>query len=330
MKVYGNGSLDISEHNSGVTIGSLEGDGRVILGDNFLAVGSNDASTTFSGSITGAGDFEKTGSGKLTLTGASNEIDGMLSLCGCSPANALEISGGSFIASLGTDVDGGTLSVLGGGLLETDLILVDGALVVSGAGSAVHVTGNIQAGNYAEGSAAIEVSNGAELNAAAVILQMNATLRGDGVINAATTVEAGSRIAPGNSPGTLTFTEGLTLEDGAILDFELGTLSDLILVTDGTLAGPLDGYITLNLANAGGFAAGVYTLIDFSGAERVNFDADRFELGSLISGYTYEISLDGNQLLLTAEAIPEPSAALLAALAAIALLLFRQGRTRLG
>jgi hypothetical protein len=51
VKVYGNGFLEIGLHNAGVTIGSLEGTGQVFLGANNLTVGSNHATTTFSGTV---------------------------------------------------------------------------------------------------------------------------------------------------------------------------------------------------------------------------------------------------------------------------------------
>jgi len=76
-EVFGNGSLDISAHNApGVTVGSIEGDGHVILGANNLTVGSNDLSTTFSGIITGAGSLTKMGTGNLTLEGSSKYSGG--------------------------------------------------------------------------------------------------------------------------------------------------------------------------------------------------------------------------------------------------------------
>ena len=72
VRVFGNGTLDISAHNlSGITIGSLEGDGFVSLGANPLAIGSNRLTTAFSGIIQGAGSLEKICSGTLTLTGAN-------------------------------------------------------------------------------------------------------------------------------------------------------------------------------------------------------------------------------------------------------------------
>ena len=45
------GYLDISGHQSGVTIGSIEGDGDVFLGANDLTVGTNNINTVFSGFI---------------------------------------------------------------------------------------------------------------------------------------------------------------------------------------------------------------------------------------------------------------------------------------
>ncbi len=77
VELHGNGFLDLQLHAAnGVTIGSLEGDGLVLLGNSNLSVGSNDSSTTFSGVIQdGTGvttsSFTKIGSGTLALTGAN-------------------------------------------------------------------------------------------------------------------------------------------------------------------------------------------------------------------------------------------------------------------
>ena len=74
--ILGNGTLDITAHNPpGVTIGSLEGSGTVLLGANNLTVGSNNLSTMFSGTIQddGAnGSFTKIGSGILTIEGGTS------------------------------------------------------------------------------------------------------------------------------------------------------------------------------------------------------------------------------------------------------------------
>ena len=76
------------------------------------------------------------------------------------------------------------------------------------------------------------------------------------------TVKNGGKIAPGSSAGTLN-TGALTLESGAVLDFELGApgASDLIAVT-GNLT--LDGVV--NVAGLEGFSAGSYPIITYTGA----------------------------------------------------------------
>jgi hypothetical protein len=67
VEVFDNGYLDISSHQSGLSIGSIEGSGNVLLGANRLTVGTNNISTSFSGVISGTGSLAKIGSGILTL-----------------------------------------------------------------------------------------------------------------------------------------------------------------------------------------------------------------------------------------------------------------------
>jgi autotransporter-associated beta strand protein len=67
------GTVLISSHAPpGVTVGSIEGSGEVSLGANKLTVGTNNLTTTFSGSIDGTGgSLTKIGTGTLTLSGAN-------------------------------------------------------------------------------------------------------------------------------------------------------------------------------------------------------------------------------------------------------------------
>ena len=69
VKVLGNGTLDITPHDApGVTIGSLEGDGTVLIDKRTLSIGSNNLKTKFSGVIQGDGSVTKLGQGTLTLS----------------------------------------------------------------------------------------------------------------------------------------------------------------------------------------------------------------------------------------------------------------------
>lgn len=107
MSVFGNGELDISRHSARrLTIGSLAGDGLVILGPAALTIGSNDQSTTFGGLIQDSGSLIKTGSGSLTLTGA-NSYTGSTTVSG--GILSAENESGSATGSGAVNVNTGTL-----------------------------------------------------------------------------------------------------------------------------------------------------------------------------------------------------------------------------
>jgi autotransporter-associated beta strand protein len=81
IELLGEGTLDIVHHNVSISVGSIEGDGIVNLGtEHQLISGSNDLSTTFSGTIQDSGDhrrpgsLEKIGQGTLTLSGANTYV----------------------------------------------------------------------------------------------------------------------------------------------------------------------------------------------------------------------------------------------------------------
>lgn len=99
-------------------------------------------------------------------------------------------------------------------------------------------------------------------------------------------VEAGGRLAPGRSVGTLT-TDDLTLADNAILDFELSTpgtvgggVNDLVEAgRDLTLDG------VLNIDAGPGFGAGVYRLINYAR----NLVDNGMAIGSAPAGFSYVV-----------------------------------------
>jgi autotransporter-associated beta strand protein len=85
--------LDVNSFNE--TIGSLAGAGSVTFGNGDLTTGGNNASTTFSGVISGGGSIIKNGTGTLTLSGSNSNA-------GTTTINGGTLSGNS-IANFGSD-----------------------------------------------------------------------------------------------------------------------------------------------------------------------------------------------------------------------------------
>lgn len=160
-------------------------------------------------------------------------------------------------------------------------------------------------------------------------LQANQTLSGMGTITAGgKQFTINGTLSPGNSAGTLTFDmDGGTLALGSdvSLVFDLGSISDLVVVADGPLdigSGTLE-FDHFTFTELAGFGVGDYTLFQ-TGESIVG------TLGSSLSGnigaYTGTLTIQGNDLVLTV--IPEPAAAGLILAAVIPSLLLL--RTRLG
>jgi autotransporter-associated beta strand protein len=73
FQLHGNGTLDLTNATTQiVSIGSLTGNGIVLLAGHALSIGNNNLNTSFSGLIRGSGGVTKVGSGTLTLTGANS------------------------------------------------------------------------------------------------------------------------------------------------------------------------------------------------------------------------------------------------------------------
>lgn len=199
---------------------------------------------------------------------------------------------------------GGQNSATGGSLTK----IGTGTLTLSGSniytGGTTITAGTVLANNTsgsAFGSGTVSVSSGA-------------TLGGSGFIGGTTIIASGGHIAPGNSPSTLTFINGLTFTSGAILDFQLGTTSDRIDVIGGVLTGPSGtGGITLNLTNSGGFSSGeYYTLFTFVSGQSTSFEVTDFSFGSIMGNtvsadYSLSLTPTSLSLIYTGTAIPEPS-----------------------
>ena len=118
------------------------------------------------------------------------------------------------------------------------------------------------------------------------------------------TVDPGGIFAPGSSPGTITV-GALSLDNDSILEFELGIISDLVIVNGDLL---LDGIV--NIFDSGGLVAGQsYTLFTYGGTLTDN----GLQIGSVPAGFTAGdftfTSTEPGQIGVAV--VPEPSAVML-------------------
>lgn len=260
----------------------------------------------------------------ITASGAALDLNGNTqsigSLKGVSGSKIYLGSGALIVGSDGTSTTfAGNISDAGGLHRGTG-----GSLTKVGAGTLTLTSDHTYTGPTVIDAGTLTVNG--SLASTAITVAGGATLGGTGRIDGLTTLYSGARLAAGNSPGTITFTGGLTLNDGALLDFELGSSSDRIIVSGGIFAGPAGGKILVNLFDSGGFTAGTYTLIDATGATLTSIGATAFELGTVINGYTYSFFQTGNTFQIIASAVPEP--AIFATLAAFAALILAVAHRR--
>jgi fibronectin-binding autotransporter adhesin len=189
-------------------------------------------------------------------------------------------------------------------------------------------------------SSLIQVDAGATLNATGVTggltLGTAQTLAGTGTVSGNVTLAAGANLSPGASPGTLTFTGNLDLSatggsNSGDLFFELGTASDLASLTTGTLTiGSSLGFNDFTFTGGPGLAPGSYTLFDSSVVIAGTLDSADLT-GSFGAGFSGTLGLadNGNDIVLTVAAIPEPSTLVLAGLGALGFAGLRLRRRRM-
>jgi outer membrane autotransporter protein len=274
--------LTIGNGGSGGSVtGNIADDGTLVLdrSDPFA----------FADAISGSGGLVQSGTGLSTLSGGNSysgatQVDAGTLQAGApqafSPASAYTVASGATLDLNNVNSTIGSLSGAGSVTLGS-ATLTEGADntsttfsgAISGAGGFIKAgTGTLTLAGTSSFSGPLTAVAGTlrvdgTLVSTPASVANGAVLEGTGTIGGPVTIANGGTIGPGDAPGTLT-TGPLTLNSSSIVNYELGTanvvganVNDLINVNGNlTLAG------LLNVVDTGGFGAGSYRLINYTGA----------------------------------------------------------------
>jgi rhamnogalacturonan endolyase len=267
----------MSANASGIfKLGSLAGAGTLNsgAGQNY-SIGALGEDTTFSGVIAGAGFVEKTGVKTLILSGANTYSGGTI------------VSGGTLqFGNNGTSGVPGTGNITNNATLVFDrsdtvsdggfgVISGTGTLIQAGDGVLVLTNTHVHTGpTFVEGGALALAGNGSIASSASIYLgpgtlfdvsartsggmtlASGKTLRGSGSVKGNFTVGSGASLLPGESIGTLTFSNALTLAAGSTNVFEASagpSTSDQVRVFGALTNG---GTLRVTNISANAFVAG--------------------------------------------------------------------------
>ena len=249
--------------------------GASLVNNGDLLIGNSGSSTLNSVAFGGSGPPPVIiNSGSLTVGGSSASSGNTLTISNASvsagfvkvrPTNTLVFAAGTLSAE-GMDTDPGANN-------SNEFVVGDGV------DAAYYDMAPGGTGYHIFGSPGLVVTNGAYL-------------RGSGTIAGTMTVLG--TFVPGfaNSVGSMLTSNSLSFGDFAVLDYDLGTLSDSVTVNGNLKLGG-----TLNITDAGGFGAGNYTLFTYVGSLNAG---GTLTVGSTPNGsltYTIDTNTTGSVIL---------------------------------
>ena len=314
LSVANGGVVSVINGARTITLGANGGVGTLNIGaqsgDPAAAGGILNAGTVTTGSGTGTLQVNTTADSATPYYFTQNGTAGGTAVVITGPTQVINTAGfnvltGANTYSGATTVNGGTLGVGNNASLGSSSVTLNGGQLSVGSG--VTVTNPISFG-----------SNGG-------------TLGGNGAFGSHIVVGGNVILSPGNSPGTLTFTSGLTFGQGGAYDWQIqsvtsspGTSWDNVAVT-----GPLDitattgdpftiRVLSLNASGSSGpvsdFSSGNnYSWIiasasgGISGFASSEFAIDISGFQNSLGGGSLFVTQDGTNLMLDFTPVPEPS-----------------------
>ena len=298
------------------------------------SVDSGFATLTLAGDISGAGKLATTSTGTTVLTG-SNSYTGTTTI---GSGSTLQIGNSTTTGTLGTGTvtNNGTLAFQRTNTLTvSNVISGTGAVQHTGSGTTTLTGINTYTGTTTVSAGKLVINGNQSAANGTVTVGSGAALGGSGTIGGATTIQSGATLAPGNSPGLLTFTNGLTLAAGSNVEFQFvgdtlatrGTDFDAVNVTGGTLSLGSASFIlqgsAIDYANAAWDSNRSFLAIDATGATYDGsnaFTLDTSAAGTFTGEGYWSLSSSTGGVSLNWTAVPEPSAALLAGIGLLGIL----------
>ncbi|HEY9249597.1 MAG TPA: autotransporter-associated beta strand repeat-containing protein [Rariglobus sp.] len=338
-----------------LTVGSIAHSGGTInFGTNTstgrqltsLSVGSvaitNNASMSFyvgTGSTTatlGALSLDNTAVVNIRQASATTDTAGTLqvaSLSSASTTTTVRVTGNTTANTTGTLQINSTANASYAGLLVNGS---SGALSVSKSGGFTQtLSGNsntYSGGTTISGGMLLVTNTTGSATGTGAVAVNGGTLGGTGFVDGATAVTGGNLAAgTDGTVGTLTFNGTLDiagLSGTGQLKFDLGAVgaSDKIVANAFSFGTGVLNFDDFDFVAVSGFAEGTFTLFD--SATSISASSLGSSLTGTINGLAAELSISGDDLILTVVAIPEPSSyAVLAGALALSGAAFRRRRS---
>ncbi|CAN7229444.1 autotransporter outer membrane beta-barrel domain-containing protein [Phenylobacterium sp. LjRoot164] len=296
FSVLGGGQVNISGSvGMGPRIGAgsanllISGPGSRFVVNGPMSLGANAPGSNGAGFLTLADGGVLEARGGVTLGANFAATTGVLNIGGVE-GGAAAAAGTLDTATLAFGPGTGRLNFNHTGTNYEFVAAITGGGTINQVAGVTHLTGDSSGftgvANLTGGTLHVDGKLGAATSTFAV--GAGGVLAGSGTIGGDVTV-TGGRIAPGNSPGTLTIAGDLSLDAATTLDMEFGEsnvvggpMNDLIKV-GGDLR--LDGTVNVTVTAGGVFDAGLYRIMSYSGT----LDNQGLSVGATPAGSTVTV-----------------------------------------